>query len=606
MSNPAQRLAALRQEMTREGVDAYIVPRADEHLGEYVPACAERLAWISGFTGSAGVAVVLADRAAIFSDGRYALQLRAQTDPDLWERLHLLETPPPHWLAKAGRGLKVGYDPRLMTWHATGTFEDAGLACVALEENLVDRIWTDRPARSMAPLVRHELDVAGQPGDEKLSELGRTLREAGQDAAIVTDPASICWLFNVRGSDVPFTPFALAFAIVDAGGDADLFVDGRKVPAEIRSWLGNRVRLRAPEELGEALSGLGGKTVRHDDAGQPAWFRQRLIEGGALVVSGPDVCAVPKARKNATEQAGMRAAHLRDGAAVCRFLAFMAEAGPAASQTELSAAERLHAFRALAPEFRGDAFAAISAAGEHGAIIHYRATPQTDRAIRPDELYLIDSGGQYRDGTTDVTRTLWTGRSMPPREPKDRYTRVLKGLIAIATTVFPEGTAGVHLDALARTSLWKAGLDFDHGTGHGIGSYLSVHEGPASISRPLRAAALEAGMVMSDEPGYYLPERYGIRLENILLVTPAPELPGAGEKPFLAFETLTLAPFESRLLEYALLDDAELAWIDAYHARVLAELAPLLDPQTLSWLQRACEPLRLDLSLAIGTKEYPT
>ncbi len=364
-------------------------------------------------------------------------------------------------------------------------------------------------------------------------------------------------------------------------------MDPAKLPAATRAWLGNGVSVRGRDELGPALAGLGGQRVQVDGAGSPAWFAQHLRGAGAEVVDAADPCLLPKACKNATEQDGARAAHRRDAVAVCRFLHWLD--GMAGRTTEVGAAERLLAFRRELPEFRGESFPAISGAGEHGAIIHYRVTPETDRAMRPNEAYLIDSGAQYPDGTTDITRTVWTGPDPAPAELRDRATRVLKGHIAIATAVFPQGVAGPHLDASARRALWQVGLDYDHGTGHGVGSFLSVHEGPASLSRAGRMAPLAAGMILSDEPGFYLPGGYGIRLENLLLVQQA-SFPDS-KKPFLRFETLTLAPFDRRLIDRALLDDAETAWIDAYHARVLREIGPALERAEREWLEQACAPL---------------
>lgn len=587
----AGRLAALREEIARERLDGFLVPRADEHLGEYVPASAERLAWLTGFTGSAGLAVVLVDRAAVFSDGRYVLQLAKQTDPSLWEQLHILDRPPQVWLAQAKPRALIGYDPWLVTQDAVQIYEDAGIEMVPVEENLTDRVWHDRPAPPAGAAVPHPLEYAGATSQEKRHALAEILREAGQDAAVISDPASLCWLLNLRGDDVPFTPFLLGFVVLRKDGRADLFIDEGKITTETRAWLGNEISVRRRSELSEAMRELSGRMVRVDRNSQPYWFARALESAGAKVVVGQDVCAVPKACKNAIEQQGARDAQIRDGAAMARFLAFMAEAGPAGTETEISAAEQLVRFRAMAPEFRGQSFAAISGAGENGAIIHYRVTSASNRPIRPDELYLIDSGAQYLDGTTDVTRTVWTGLGHPPAELRDRYTRVLKGLIAIDRAVFPSGTAGVHLDALARTALWEVGLDFDHGTGHGIGSYLAVHEGPASISRPLRPATLEPGMIMSDEPGYYLPGSYGIRLENLVVVQPA-DLPAA-LKPFYGFETLTLAPFEPRLIEVALLTREEIRWVDAYHARVCELIVPHVDASTRAWLEEVCTPLSM-------------
>ena len=573
--------------MQRAGLDGFIVPRADEHLSEYVPPCAERLAWLTGFTGSAGLAIVLHDQAAVFTDGRYTLQLAAQTDPALFERCHIIEQPPPDWLKAAAPGERIGYDPWLVSADTLKRFTDAGLAMVAVSANPVDAAWSDRPPAPAAPAVPHPLHLAGVTSAEKRDAVAAALRDKGEDAAVITDPASLAWLLNLRGGDVDYTPFALGFVLMHADGRAALFMDPAKLDGAAREWLGDAVALQPPDALPAALSALAGRKVRVDPAGSAAWFGQTLRATGATVVDGPDPCALPKACKNPVEQAGARAAHARDAVAVCRFLHWL-DGAPAT--TEVAAANQLLRFRAEAAEFRGESFPAISGAGEHGAIIHYRATPDTDRPLQANEAYLTDSGGQYQDGTTDVTRTVWTGPGAPPAELQDRFTRVLQGHIAVAAALFPVGVAGPHLDSLARRPLWQAGLDYDHGTGHGVGSYLSVHEGPAGLSRAAKPVPLAAGMILSDEPGFYLPGAYGIRLENLLLVQPAPDLPGA-HKPFLAFETLTLAPFDRRLIDVPMLTRAERAWIDTYHARVLAEVGPALDGPARDWLAAACQPL---------------
>ena len=584
------RLTKLRGELTRQGLDGFIVPRADEHLGEYVPAGAERLAWLTGFTGSAGIAVVLADKAAAFTDGRYVLQLAAQTDPDVWERRHVTEEPPSKWLAaNAPAGAKIGYDPWLFAEEGLARYTEAGLIMKPVAQNPIDAVWTDRPPPPLAPAEPHQLAYAGRSAEEKRDQIAALLRDAKQDAAVISDPASIAWLLNIRGGDVPFTPFALGFAIIHADAGTELFMNPAKLPEATRGWLGNTVSVAAREALAPALARLRGKTVRVDSAGSPVWFAQTLRSVEATVVAGPDPCLLPKARKNDVEQQGARNAHARDAVAVCRFLHFLAEAGPHGGETEMSAAAKLIDLRQHVEGFRGESFPAISGAGEHGAVIHYRVTAETNRPIRPNEVYLIDSGAQFPDGTTDITRTVWTGPGEPPAALREQVTRVMKGHIAIATLVFPHGVGGAHLDAFARRALWQVGLDYDHGTGHGVGSYLSVHEGPVSLSRLARPVPIESGMILSNEPGYYLPGAHGIRLENLLLVQDA-KLP-ASSKPFLCFETLTLAPFDLRLIDADLLDAAERAWLDAYHQRVLREVGPRLDDATRHWLEQACAPL---------------
>ncbi|MCW3477611.1 aminopeptidase P family protein [Limobrevibacterium gyesilva] len=583
----ATHLVDLRAELARQGLGGFIVPRADEHLGEYVPAGAERLRWLTGFTGSAGLAVVLADRAAVFTDGRYMLQLAAQTDPALWERRHIIDEPPPAWIAGHAPGARIGYDPLLISEEALQRYSDAGLAMVPVERNPVDAIWTDRPPAPLQPAEPHPLELAGRSSEQKREEVAAALRTAKQDAAVITDPASVAWLLNIRGSDVPYTPFALGFAIVHADAGCELFMAPQKLPPRTREWLGNAVSVQDRDVLAGALARLAGKRVRVDAAGSPIWFAQTLRVAGAEVVAEMDPCMLPKACKNAVEQQGARNAHARDAVAVCRFLHWLESAS--GRESELSAAAHLLALREDVPGFRGESFPAISGAGEDGAIIHYRVTAETDRTLRADEPYLIDSGAQYCDGTTDITRTVWMGPGAPPPALRDRFTRVLKGHIAMATLVFPQGVAGAHLDGFARAALWQAGLDYDHGTGHGVGSYLSVHEGPVSLSRAARPVPLAAGMILSNEPGFYAPGEYGIRLENLLLVQPA-DTP-ASVKPFLRFETLTLAPFDTRLLDRALLTQGEIAWLDAYHARVLAEVGPNLAAEQRVWLAAACARL---------------
>ena len=580
------RLASVRAGMAAQGVDGFLVPRADEHLGEYVPPCAERLAWLTGFTGSAGLAAVLRDEAAVWTDGRYVLQLAAQAGPE-WTRLHVTEEPAPAWLKAHAGGGRIGYDPRLLSADGLARYVDAGLDMVAVSHNLVDAAWTDRPAPPCAPAVPHKLAYAGTASEEKRAALAKELAEARQDAAVLTDPASLAWLLNIRGGDLAYTPFALGFALLRRDGTVTLFMEASKLGTETRAWLGNQVEVAAPDTMEAALQRMAGQVVRVDRAGSPVWFAQVLQAAGAKVVDGPDPCALPKACKTPAEQAGARAAHARDAVAVCRFLHWL-DTGRGAGTTETQAAAHLLALRGEVEGFREESFPAISGAGPNGAIIHYRATPGADRVLGANEPYLIDSGAQYPDGTTDVTRTVWTGPGTPPDTLRDRVTRVLQGHIAIAAAVFPEGVAGPHLDALARRALWQAGLDYDHGTGHGVGSYLSVHEGPASLSRNARTVALAPGMILSDEPGYYEPGAYGIRLENLLLVQPAAV---TGRKPFLAFETLTLAPFDRRLIDPARLTPEERTWLDTYHARVLREVGPHLDTVAATWLAAACAPL---------------
>ncbi|OYV39286.1 MAG: X-Pro aminopeptidase [Acidocella sp. 20-61-6] len=581
------RVSALRSWLASQHLDGFIIPRSDEHLGEYVPAAAERLAFISGFTGSAGLAIVLADKAAIFSDGRYTIQLKDETDPNLWDCVHITEHPPETWLKTNAPGLSIGYDPMLISADFLARFSDSRM--VPVSGNPVDAIWTDRPAPPMAPAIPYDVTFAGQTSASKRQNLAEILRKAGQDAAILTDPASVAWLFNIRGSDVEFTPIALGFALLNADASATIFMPLQKLPPETIAHLGPDITIAERSALPTAIATMTGKTVRYDSATMPVWFKTSLEAAGAKIALGPDPVALPRACKNSTEQDGSRAAHLHDSVAMIRFLAWLAEVAPGGGETEISAAAKLFSYRAMGSKFKGESFPAISGAGEHGAVIHYRVSPESNRALKPNEVYLIDSGGQYLDGTTDITRTIWVGPGQAPGEIRERFTRVLAGHIAIAALVFPEGIAGAHIDVLARHALWQAGLDYDHGTGHGVGSYLSVHEGPASISRAAKPVALQPGMILSNEPGYYLPGHYGIRLENLVLVQPAPFKESS--RKFLHFETLTLVPFDTALIDPAVLSPAAINWLNAYHAGVRERLEPQLDPvldiKTLAWLAKA-------------------
>nr|WP_321985163.1 aminopeptidase P family protein [uncultured Lichenicoccus sp.] len=589
----AGRLQALRAALDAAGLDGFILPRGDEHLGEYVAAGSERLAWLTGFTGSAGLAIVLRDQAAVFSDGRYTLQLAEQTDASLWSRQHLVEQPPETWLPDHASGLsRIGYDPWLMSPDALARYQSrlkaSGITLVPVQPNPVDAVWTDRPPPPLEPARPQALEVSGRDSADKRHEIAGVLRAAGEQAVVLTDPASIAWLLNMRGADVPFTPLALGFAILRHDESVVLFMYPAKLDAGMRRWLGNAVQLEPPDALPGALASLAGQTVRLDAGGSAVWFAQQLRAAGATLSAAPDPVLLAKSCKNVVEQAGARSAHHRDGVALCGFLHWLDANG--VGLTEMALAARLDAFRAASPLYRGESFPAISGSGPNGAIIHYRVTPDTDRTLQAGEVYLIDSGAQYPDGTTDVTRTIWSGPDPAPASVQDPFTRVLRGHIAVAATRFPRGAPGARLDSLARAPLWEAGLDYDHGTGHGIGSYLSVHEGPCSIHPRNQGVPLEPGMILSDEPGYYRTGAYGIRLENLLLVREAATLADA-ERPFLEFETLTLAPFDRRLIDTASLHEPERRWIDRYHARVLSEIGPLLDADARDWLQAACAPL---------------
>ena len=584
------RLAALRAELARLGLDGVLVPRGDAFLGEYVPPSAERLAWLTGFTGSAGLALVLAGQAFLFVDGRYTTQAQREAAPALWTLRHLIEEPPAEVLRAQPTGLRIGYDPWLHTEAAIAKLAASGAELVALDANPIDAVWRDRPAPPDGPAQPHPLAFAGLDAAAKRATAAQELSAAGEAAVLLADPHSVAWLLNLRGGDLAYTPLALAQALLFADGTVELYLDPSRADAALRAHLGNAVTLRPPEELGAALDALAGRRVRLDPDLTPAWIARRLRAAGAEAVAGEDPCRLPRACKNATEQTGARAAHARDAVALARFLAWFARAPREASLTEMAAAARLLALRAEGAQFAGESFPAIAGAGPHGAIVHYRATEATDRRIGADEVFLLDSGAQYRDGTTDVTRTLWTGPGAAPRELRERFTRVLRGHLALGATRFPEGVAGPHLDAIARRPLWEAGLDYDHGTGHGIGSFLSVHEGPAGISRAAKPVALRPGMILSNEPGFYESGAYGIRIENLLLVRQAAPQPGQ-RKPFLEFEVLTLAPYDRALIEVAMLTPAERAQVDAYHARVLAEVGPLVDGATRDWLAEACAKL---------------
>ncbi len=592
-----QRPAALRAELRRRRLTGFVVPRADEHQGEYVPAHADRLAWLTGFSGSAGMAIVLRDRAAIFIDGRYTLQVRDEVDAALFEYRHISDQPASAWLADHLKPRhRLGYDPWLHTARQVAVLGEAcakaGAVLVACDDNPLDAAWPDQPPPPIAPVVPHDIAYAGRAAADKRAEIAGLLRQEGTDAALISAPDSIAWLLNIRGGDVPCTPLPLAFALIHADGAVDLCLDRRKLVAGIERHVGTGVRLHDRAALGGLIDAIGGRggSLRIDPATAPFWAMRRAKAAGARVDGGSDPCQLPKARKNAGELAGTRAAHRRDGAALSRFLAWLVPAAAGGGLSESQAAAKLESLRVEDPLFRGLSFPTISGAGPNGAIVHYRVSERTDRRLEPGSLYLVDSGGQYLDGTTDVTRTLAIGP--PTAAMRGHFTRVLKGHIALASVRFPRGTTGSQLDVLARHALWQAGLDYDHGTGHGVGSYLGVHEGPQRISKAPGTVALEPGMIVSNEPGYYRTGAYGIRIENLVVVVEA-DIPGA-ERPFLAFETLTLAPFDRALIDTALLGPDEIAWVDAYHARVCATHAPNVDAATATWLAAATRPLPRD------------
>jgi Xaa-Pro aminopeptidase len=593
--NSPQRLERLREVMARRGLDAVLVPRADEHQGEYVAPSAERLRWLTGFSGSAGLAIVARKAAALFVDGRYIIQARSQLDTRTFEILEVPEAKPSEWLrSRLSAGGVVGFDPWLhtagMVEELAKSLEPKGIRLKALASNPVDRIWgRARPAPPRAPVVPHALKYAGKAAAQKLAELQADLRKEGQDAVILTLPDSIAWLFNIRGADVAHNPVALAFAIVPATDKAELFVDHAKIGAETRAHLSGVTKVIEPAGLERRLAALKrtGKRIRVDPNTAASWFFRKLKGGKARIERAADPCLLPKARKNATEIKGARAAHKRDGASVARFLAWLDREAPTGKLDEITAARRLETVRSETQALREISFDTISGAGANGAIVHYRVTTATNRKLEPGQLYLVDSGAQYLDGTTDITRTVAIGK--PTREMQERFTLVLKGHIAIATARFPKGTRGIDLDPFARRALWEAGLDFDHGTGHGVGSYLSVHEGPQSISKR-GMTVLEPGMIVSNEPGYYKEGAYGIRIENLVLVT-EPQKTAGGDRETMEFETLTLAPIDRRLIVPQLLSPEELRWLNAYHARVREIIGPELGPADRAWLEAATAPI---------------
>jgi Xaa-Pro aminopeptidase len=584
------RIAALRTELARRDLTGFIVPRADRHQDEYVPACEERLAWLTGFTGTAGTAIVLLDRAVLFVDGRYTLQARQEVDASLFFVEHLIENPPDRWIEKnLTNSDRLGYDPWLHTVEGAERIRKAcaaaGATLVAIEPNPIDEIWTDRPPPPLGAVTLHDLRFAGESAEHKRARIADELAKLRADALVISDPHAVAWTFNIRGADVAHTPLPLSFAIVPRQDRPSIYVDGRKLSNDVRNRLEMLAEVRAPSDFEQALTVLGQRksTVRIDQASAADALARCIKSAGGTVVPGMDPVALMKSVKNDVEISGARAAHIRDGAAVVRFLSWFDRRAAGGKLSEIDAVEALESFRRDSGLLKDISFPTIAGAGPDGAIVHYGVTIGTNRRIAPGELFLIDSGGQYEDGTTDITRTIAVGE--PTAEMRARFTLVLKGHIAIARSVFPDGTTGAQLDSFARRYLWEAGLDFDHGTGHGVGSYLSVHEGPARISK-LGAAALKRGMILSNEPGYYKTGAYGMRIENLVLVVEAPEVAGS-EKPLNAFETLALAPIDRRLVRGDMLSAEETAWLDRYHARVLETLSPILDPKTTAWLAAA-------------------
>ena len=583
------RLAALRARLAELGLDGFLVPRADVHQGEYVAARDERLQWLTGFTGSAGFCVVLPDVAGVFIDGRYRTQVKAQVDLAHFTPIPWPEVKPGDWVREKLASGRVGFDPWLHTADEVErlerSLEGSGVTLVPINENPVDAIWRDQPAAPFGKAFVHPLDLAGESHAEKRARLAEGLRKAGQKAAVVTLPDSLCWLLNLRGADVPKNPVLHGFVVVHDDGRVDLFVDPAKLDDAVRAHLGPEVAVQVVEGFAEALMNLPGP-VRVDKATAPLAVADILRGAGVEVVWGDDPCRLPKACKNPAEIAATREAHLRDGAAMVEFLHWLDEAAPKGGLTEISVVQALEGFRRATNALHDISFDTISRAGPNGAIMHYRVTEETNRPVQQNELLLVDSGAQYLDGTTDITRTVAVGD--PGEEARECYTRVLQGLIAISRVRFPKGLPGRDIDALARYNLWVAGQDYDHGTGHGVGAFLSVHEGPQRISR-VSEVPLEAGMILSNEPGYYREGAFGIRLENLIVVQEAPAL--GDNRAQMAFETLTFVPFDRRLVLAGELSPAERRWLDAYHAEVLHKLGGRVSGTTLDWLKAACAPI---------------
>jgi Xaa-Pro aminopeptidase len=587
------RLSALREELARRNLSGFVVPRADQQQNEYVPPSEERLAWLTGFTGSAGQAVVLPHEAAIFVDGRYTLQAAKQVDRKAWTIEPLADPPPENWLTKHLKtGDRLGFDPWLHTSAAADRLAracaQAGAELVAVDSNPLDSVWTERPLPPLAPVTVHAPQFSGEAEGDKLSRIREEIAKLGADALVLSDSHAVAWTFNIRGADVSHTPLPLSYALLPKDGRPTVFVDHRKLSNSSRDHLERSAEVREPDELAPKLKELAqrGASIALDSATAADALSRLISAAGGKPVRGSDPVTLLKAVKNNTEIAGARTAHGRDAVALARFLAWVDREAPSGALTEIDAVEALETFRRDTGALKDVSFPTIAGTGPNGAIVHYRVTRKSNRRISPGDLLLIDSGAQYQDGTTDVTRTIAIGE--PTAEMRDRFTRVLRGHIAIARAVFPEGTTGAQIDTLARQFLWQAGVDFEHGTGHGVGSYLSVHEGPARISK-LGTTPLKRGMILSNEPGYYKTDAYGIRIENLELVAGADI--GGAEKPMNAFETLTLAPIDRRLIEVSMLAADELSWLNDYHARVRREVRAQVDELTKLWLDAATAPL---------------
>lgn len=581
----SSRLKALRSSLSNLNLDGFIIQRGDEFLNEYVAPYAERLAWLTGFTGSAGMAVILPDCAAVFSDGRYILQMEQQLNQEEWSSFHISHNPPAKWIHDQKPDAKIGYDPQLMSERDIKPFIDQSIQLVPVERNPIDNLWTDQPDLPLHPIFPHPIQYSGQSNSEKIALLTQKMKAMDQHAFIFCDPASICWLLNIRGSDIPYTPIPLVFAILHANGQVFLYANEKQILPETRGYLGSHVNFHHRENLLEDLKLFRNQRIALDPVQTPLWFLQILEKVNAHIIRQANPCLLLKSCKNETEQTGAKKAHLRDGIAMCRFLAWLEKNGIGLSEIEV--AQRLNQFRQETGGdfYREESFPAISSVGSNAAIIHYQPSSQNNAILQENQIYLIDSGGQYLDGTTDITRTIWLGKTKAPQEVTDAATCVLKGHIAIDSAIFPEGTNGSRLDSFARRALWTKGLDFDHGTGHGVGSFLSVHEGPCRISSRAGDVPLQKGMILSNEPGYYCPNHFGIRLENLLLVKQA-QYP-----KFLSFETLTLVPFDQKIIDPSALNDEERNWLNCYHERIYKEISPYLNAFEVEWLKQACSSI---------------
>lgn len=593
------RLARLRKALAADGLAGLIVLHADEYQSEYLPPSAERLVWLTGFSGSAGTAVVLQGEAAIFVDGRYTLQAANEVDPAQFAVVPLADTSPADWIAtRLKPGERIGLDARLATIAEARRYSEAaaraGAELVLLDEAPLDAVWTDRPAPPVGNVDLHPIEFAGEESGAKVSRLATLISERRADALVLAAADSIAWIFNIRGSDIGRNPLVLAHAILRREGRPSLFVDARKLSNAVRAELATVAEVETPAAFFPALRALGEakSKVILDPHAVSAAIDQMIRSAGGTVVEAADPTQLVKARKNPVELEGMRRAHIRDGVAMVRFLAWLDREAPSGNVDEIGAAEALERFRAETAaaegmELRDLAFDTISGAGPNGAIVHYRVSRHTNRRLEQDSLYLIDSGGQYRDGTTDITRTVAIGT--PTAEMRRNFTLVLKGHIALSEARFPKGTIGAQLDPFARQYLWRAGMDYDHGTGHGVGAYLSVHEGPARLSK-LGTVPLEPGMILSNEPGYYRTGAYGIRIENLVAVTEPEAVPG-GDRPMMGFEVLSLCPIDRRLIDQGLLGPEQSAWLDGYHRRVRETLGPRLTGAERQWLDAATKPI---------------